>query len=218
MSRIDEIYHEIRSRICLLNYQPGTILRETDLAKEFNVSRTPIRQVLQRLQFEELVETKKAVGTVVTEYTFETLKNAYQVRIEILDMVANLARRTYSQDDIDDMEKLIVRTAKLKDAKDVHEYWSICNKIHDVLSRIIDNKTLYDICNSLYYQTARNWFHFVEELWDQNLTSLYSEIEEEIKPMKIGDTKGTLMARRNYILIFLSHMEHHHTSNGRDFE
>jgi len=217
-TRIERIYDELRDRICLLVYKPGTILKESDLAKEFNVSRTPMRQALQRLQFEQLVETKKAVGTVVTGYKFEALKNAYQVRIEILDMVANLAKRTYSQVDIDGMEKLLVRTATLNRAKDVHEYWSICNKIHEVLSRIIDNQTLYDICNSLYYKTSRNWFHFVDELWDQNIKTLYSEIEEEIKPMKIGDTKGTLMVRRNYILIFLSHMEYYRISNGTDFE
>jgi hypothetical protein len=116
------------------------------------------------------------------------------------------------------MDKLLVRTGSLNRAKDVHEYWSICNKIHEVLSRIIDNKSLFDICNSLYYQTSRNWFHCVDELWDQNIKTLYSEIEEEIKPMKIGDARGTLMVRRNYILIFLSLMEKYRIRNGTDFE
>lgn len=203
-SRAEEIYLELRERICLLNYEPGTILREVDLAGEFNVSRTPIRQALQRLQIEKLVETKKAVGSIVTGYSFETLKDAYEVRIQILDAVANTAHRPYNQRDIADMEKLHASAQKLARFRDLQEYWRINNQINEILGRIIDNTVLKSIHNSLYYQTARSWFQYVEKKWAENIDMLESEITEEIKPMKIGDTRGTLMVRRNYILLFLS--------------
>jgi DNA-binding GntR family transcriptional regulator len=71
------MYKEIRDRICLLTYPPGTVLREADFANEFGVSRTPVRQVLQRLQFEGLVEAKNGVGTIVTGVQLSTFKDAY---------------------------------------------------------------------------------------------------------------------------------------------
>ena len=43
------IYLEMRRRICLLDYQPGTRLNERELAAEFGISRTPMRDVLQKL-------------------------------------------------------------------------------------------------------------------------------------------------------------------------
>jgi DNA-binding GntR family transcriptional regulator len=57
-SRFQRIYKAIRERICLLEYAPGTVLNEGQLADEFEVSRTPIRNVLQRLNYEGLLKTR----------------------------------------------------------------------------------------------------------------------------------------------------------------
>ena len=65
--RHSRIYSTIRERISLLEYPPSTVIGENELAKEFGVSRTPIRSVLQRLNFEGLVDIRNGVGTVVTD-------------------------------------------------------------------------------------------------------------------------------------------------------
>lgn len=55
----------IRRTICVDGHAGETVLYETELAKQFGMSRTPIRQILQRLAYERLVFTKSGVGTVV---------------------------------------------------------------------------------------------------------------------------------------------------------
>ncbi|MGE6784203.1 GntR family transcriptional regulator [Ensifer adhaerens] len=57
---------ELRFRICTTDPDTPMMLHEGKLAQEFGVSRTPIRQVLQRLSFEHLLETRSGVGTVVS--------------------------------------------------------------------------------------------------------------------------------------------------------
>ena len=64
--RFEAIHAEIRERICLLHYPPGHTLRRAELAREFGISRTPIRRVLQRLEYEGLVESRHGIGTIVT--------------------------------------------------------------------------------------------------------------------------------------------------------
>lgn len=61
----DEIADVIRQRICQCPSGEDQILHEGLLAVEFGVSRTPIRQVLQKLAYEHLVETRSGVGTIV---------------------------------------------------------------------------------------------------------------------------------------------------------
>lgn len=61
-----EIAAVIRERICLKAGADEMLLHEGELATEFGVSRTPIRQVLQMLAYESLVETRSGVGTIVT--------------------------------------------------------------------------------------------------------------------------------------------------------
>ena len=49
------IYDALKRRIVLLEYEPGQVLREKDLIREFGVSRTPVREALIRLETEGLV-------------------------------------------------------------------------------------------------------------------------------------------------------------------
>jgi DNA-binding GntR family transcriptional regulator len=62
----NEIHAYIREQILLLDLPPGSRLREERLAEHFGVSRTPIRQVLDRLEFEGLVEQGEGRGARVS--------------------------------------------------------------------------------------------------------------------------------------------------------
>ena len=63
-SRLDVVAETVRTRICLSDPDAELVLHEGALAAEFGLSRTPIRQVLQRLAYERLVKTKSGVGTI----------------------------------------------------------------------------------------------------------------------------------------------------------
>ncbi|MEM9783487.1 MAG: GntR family transcriptional regulator [Pseudomonadota bacterium] len=61
-----DIADALRERICLSSADGETaLLHEASLAKEFGVSRTPVRQALQRLAYERLVTVRSGVGTVI---------------------------------------------------------------------------------------------------------------------------------------------------------
>lgn len=61
------IQEDLRARIFLSDPGARLVFRETELAAEFGLSRTPIRQVLQSLAHEQLVRTQTGVGTIATE-------------------------------------------------------------------------------------------------------------------------------------------------------
>lgn len=62
----DTIANALRKRICLEPPTATPVLHEQSLAEDFGVSRTPVRQALQRLAYEKLVEVRSGVGTVVS--------------------------------------------------------------------------------------------------------------------------------------------------------
>src|SRR5215212_2740 len=88
--RFERIYGTIRDRICLLEYEPGMRLGEEELAREFGVSRTPIRRVLSRLETEGLLESRHGVGTFVTTIDFGNLMQVYQFRMELAELIGKL--------------------------------------------------------------------------------------------------------------------------------
>ncbi|MEJ6394958.1 GntR family transcriptional regulator [Gymnodinialimonas sp. 2305UL16-5] len=67
----DTIANALRKRICLEPPTASPVLHEQSLAEEFGVSRTPVRQALQRLAYERLVEVRSGVGTVVAPLSEE---------------------------------------------------------------------------------------------------------------------------------------------------
>jgi DNA-binding GntR family transcriptional regulator len=108
-SRFQRIYKAIRERICLLEYAPGTVLNEGQLADEFEVSRTPIRNVLQRLNYEGLLKTRNGVGTIVSEVDIKTFKDIYALRMSLAESMGELSPVTPTPVAIEAVKKLRIR-------------------------------------------------------------------------------------------------------------
>ena len=59
-----KILKDIRTRIFLASAEKDVILHSTDIAKEFGLSRTPVRQIFDRLEAEHLIITRPGVGSI----------------------------------------------------------------------------------------------------------------------------------------------------------
>lgn len=86
---IDEMTRVLRERICLTAPDVEIVLYETELSREFSVSRTPIRQVLQRLAYEQLVRTVSGVGTVVVPMSPADRPVHMQTHLALLRLIAS---------------------------------------------------------------------------------------------------------------------------------
>lgn len=67
--------------------EPGTRLREIPLSQHFDVSTTPVREALRRLEAEGLAEVSPRRGAVVTRFDESRIRELYELR-EILEMAA----------------------------------------------------------------------------------------------------------------------------------
>ena len=59
-------------------FRPGERLREVPLAARLNVSRTPLRLVLDRLAQEGLLKARPTGGFVASEFTVEDIRDAIE--------------------------------------------------------------------------------------------------------------------------------------------
>ena len=66
MNASDRVYMELRRRLMTGHYQPGLQLKEQDLAAEFNLSRTPIRNALIQLTEESLLVSSPNRGVFLS--------------------------------------------------------------------------------------------------------------------------------------------------------
>ncbi len=211
--RFDRIYKEIRERICLLDYQPGTLLNEGLLAEEFAVSRTPVRNVLLRLNYEGLVETRNGVGTIVTDLDFKMFKDIYELRMRLAEMAGDLSPLEPCTRVVEALDDLRCRTERLRETSlDQRGYANICNELHELLLEQIGNQALRETTDLLYYRAARIWLTFLHKLdWAEEVGNLQHEIAEIQRALKIGDMHGVGNARRQFLYLTLTRISYYLT-------
>ncbi len=84
-------YREIEELIVTLQLAPGAVLSEADLARRLGISRTPVREALQRLAREGLVRIMPRRGLLVTEVNIEKQLRMLEARREIERFLARHA-------------------------------------------------------------------------------------------------------------------------------
>ncbi|NLY72494.1 MAG: GntR family transcriptional regulator, partial [Tissierellia bacterium] len=105
----EQIYEIIKQRIIHLDYEPGEVLNEVELAKEFGISRTPVRRVFQLLQNDKLLNIIPRYGAQVTPIDFKDMKLVFELTRELDPFAVSLAVDRISQVELDELEEIMAR-------------------------------------------------------------------------------------------------------------
>lgn len=90
---IEELADKIHAKILSGDFPPGTRLKQESLAQAFEVSRTPIREALSRLEAKGIVSQAQRRSAVVRTPSSREITEMYQVRAELEGLAAQLAAR-----------------------------------------------------------------------------------------------------------------------------
>jgi len=203
-----DIYQTIRDRILFMEYPPGRILNEKVLAEEFGVSRTPLREVLYRLEWEKLVRIIPRTGTMVTEIEFPKIKNAFQVRFELEGLVGRLAADRISDEQIQQLESLREECASLFPNKSPKDLVDIDFKLRAIVYEAANNVMLQDISDYLYNITVRVWYMVVNKVnWADEVQGLLDEIEATIEAFSKRDPEEVAQVRKGYLIKFVDRIK-----------
>jgi DNA-binding GntR family transcriptional regulator len=209
-ARFAAMHGEIRERICLLRYRPGMRLSEEALAVEFGVSRTPIRRVLNRLEFEGLVESRHGVGTIVVDVDLAALREVYALRMRLAELIGELDPSPRSAEDLAVLHALHRRLRRLRGKADLEAFARIDMAYTRELSRAIGNRPLRETSERLFYQTSRIWLVALPRMdWRREVDTFSQEIADTITAMEIGDFRAVGLIRRNHIAMSLHRLTQH---------
>ena len=91
VTRAEELRLQLADEIVRGALAPGAALDETDLARRFNVSRTPVREALRQLATSGLVDARAHRGAVVARPSLERLTGMFEAMAELEALCAGLA-------------------------------------------------------------------------------------------------------------------------------
>jgi len=95
-------------------YKPGDRLVESELAERFGVSRTPIREALQRLETQSLL-TRDGRSLIVASLDHNQMAELYVVRCELEGLAARLAARHATEEEVRVLKDMVVEDRALLD-------------------------------------------------------------------------------------------------------
>lgn len=196
---VDDIQEIILSRICLHLYKPGMILKEAVISEEFGVSRTPLREALNRLKHLGLIESRNGVGTVVVEMTNEHLIQIYRLRLELASLIGILNPRPITQQHVDDAEALLVLAKLLCKDFNGYDYLNINHKLNYLITDLIGNFALKSVWHQLHCQAASVWFQIAKNEETIVADALVDELSDLINALKQRDEEAVGYVQRVHI-------------------
>ncbi len=195
------IYETLRERVALMDYAPGSLLSENRLAQEFGVSRTPIRTVLQRLEFDGLVSVVRGVGTVVAPIDTMYLKQVYALRLKLLDVIAELGVKPAAVDEVRELKELHAAVLAMEEPGARREFARAYLRFDAAVTRAIGNEPLREIADRLFYLTARVWLQALAALdWHEEVRIAADEIGDVCEALERGDMPALAGIRRRHLI------------------
>ena len=196
-----KIYGTLKDRILYMEYQPGHILNEKVLAEEFKMSRTPLREVLMRLEWDMLVRILPRTGALVTEIEFYLMMNTYQVRFEIEGLVGRLAAENCKDVHLEKIDAIIEKCNPLYEERNRRKLVEVDKEFRNLLLKAANNPILEETSINLYTITQRLWYTILDRgNWDDEVRNVQNEISDTKKSWVAGDPKQAGMFRKDALI------------------
>lgn len=143
-SLTEQLYEKLRYDITHKIIRCGERIEVSKLKEELNISQTPIREAIIKLEQEGLVEFIPNVGARVINIAQKDVSQVFDV-ISILDCGAvYLAYKSDNFEDlIPELKIYIEGHSKLTSSYPTDEYWSHAQNVHNVFYKYANNEALY---------------------------------------------------------------------------
>lgn len=142
-------YDEILRRILTMELPPGTYISRNDIAEQLKISKTPIREALQRLELDRMVKIFPQSKTQVTKLNIDEIKRKNFLRIAIESEVIKEMISNYNEDVLSKLENILDQQKEIiDDISRLDEFDALDNKFHNTMFKSVGQEELNDLLRS----------------------------------------------------------------------
>lgn len=154
----ETVYKILQEQIITQELTYGTRLNEKDIMSEFDIGRTPLRDIFMKLKDECLIETIPQSGTFVKELDLKELRDVLEMRIPLEILAAKTVPLRISKEQLDEIDFIIFKLNKNVDTLSINEVKNYTDRIHNIYYEAVGNKRLSENLIVLHNLSARAWF------------------------------------------------------------
>ena len=188
-----KIYEKLRKKILEFEIYPGTRITESELAADFNVSRTPVRAALQRLAVEGHIVIQPKQGCFVRPVDIEKISHYYDVRVHLEAAAVELACERMGDEELDVLAELW-NPARIKKNLNMDEVKSLEEAFHVEIALASGNSVLID-----YLEDVNNHIRILRRLGFPDRKSVVETFVEHYELCQLIRARNARNARKAMI-------------------
>lgn len=150
----EKVYLVLEERILSGKIAPGESIKEIKLSRELGVSRTPVREALQRLDREGLIQLIPNKGAVVLGISEQDLIDIYKIRMRLEGLAARIAAEKRDEALCRELCDNIDLTGFYMAKGDIEKVKNLDSEFHDIIYRCCESRMLGKTLSELHRYIA----------------------------------------------------------------
>ncbi len=222
-------YEALRSMILSGALKPGERLGERDLARRINVSRTPLREALQRLERDGLLENKRGLGYCAVSFEPRAVADIYELRGLLEVHVCREAATRITDDGIRELAQIQASLAHFEAQEtltvdQLREEVELGFRIHEIIAREAGNALICETLMQLYDRLRL--LEWIDVLWIDKWPVTRREHRELVAAISARDPERAVAVAQAHLqrckddalrVIKAQHREGSHVIQSRTF-
>jgi Transcriptional regulators len=204
---VDKVYEKIKTLAIDYHFRPGERINEVELATQLGVSRTPVREALNRLAKDGFMNLVPNRGFYSRDLTPEGVRELYEVRMVIEQATFRFACQRATDDDIAATAAIWENVVASQPQEKSAEYWAKIAEIdelfHMEIARISKNTRLYEMLESL--NSLSRFFRRIDLETPVRRNNAYEEHEEIIEALRQRNAEKGVMLIEQHIFLSSEH-------------
>ena len=202
-SKTEQAFDLLEDLIVFQELAPGTMLSESRLMELTGLGRTPVREALQQLAREHLVEIHPHRGTLVSPISTETQLKSLEVRRPVEELAVSLASQRATDRQKADMGALVDALVSF-DSDDMRQFAVLLAQSHHLVASAVHNEFLTSVISSLHGPSRRFWFAHMKDRRTElrRAATLHADILLAICAGKDNDARTASHALHAYLTEF----------------
>ena len=197
ITRAEELRLQLADEIVRGALAPGSPLDETDIARRFNVSRTPVREALRQLAASGLIDARAHRGAVVARPSIERLTGMFEAMAELEAMCAGLAAERMTPSDRHTLEAIHEELRVLSYTGNPDRFHEVNERFHNAIYAGSQNGYIAEI--TLATRVRVQPFRRAQFRNLGRLAKSHAEHDRVVVAIMRGDKIGAAAAMRAHI-------------------
>jgi DNA-binding GntR family transcriptional regulator len=200
-----KVYKTLKKAILMGEIKPNTKLSLQEISKSLQISVTPIREAVSKLESEGLINVIPNKGFVINKISIDDFQEILQIRAALEGLIAELATKRITDEEIDNMMEIIKEMEISVKKDDRLEYNDLDIKFHDFLLIIAENKKLKEVYRRLVLQVYK--FRLRTLKLSYRMQKSLEEHKSIALRIKERDSDGAIRASQEHIKSILQSLE-----------